>query len=215
MRRVSHAPSVDSALPAWMLEVDEHDDTDSIDANILENLDIDTQLIFTIILWTMIRPLSNITASIKPERHPLKYRPSHSYWGAFGVMAVYGAILWMAKLPNATWVFGIVVGASIFEHFTARTFVHISHTVHINLLGYSIFPLIPFALLVVLIRPSYLYALLGEIFIVLWSTYIGYISYVDICGPPDQHTNEKWSLLCYPILLMNIYLISLLPYADD
>jgi hypothetical protein len=215
-RQVSSKHEPQSGLPAWMFEVDEFDDTEaSAESNILEDLDIDLHLIFTIILWTILRPLSTCTRSIKKERHPLKFRPSHSYWGPAGVMALYAAILWMANLPNATWVFGIVIGTSVFQHLTARVFLRPSHTLHVILLGYSIFPLVPFALLDVLIRPSYIYVLAGEIFVVLWSTYVGYVSYIDTCGPPETHTRDKWPLLYYPILFMNVYLISLLPYTDD
>lgn len=205
-----------SGLPAWMFEVDEYDETDAADKHILEELDIDLPLILNIILWTVIRPLSICTSRIKREKHPLKYRPSYSsYWGPSGVMALYATILWLAKLPNATWVFGIVLVGSFFQHLAARVFLRVPHTIHVILLGYSVFPIVPFAIIDVLLRPPYIYTLLCEIFIVLWSTYIGYVSYIDICGPLETHTRDKWPLLYYPILLMNIYLISLLPYPDD
>lgn len=217
MRRGAHKPpEANSGLPVWMFEVDEFDETDIHDSHILEELDIDLPLILNVMLWTMIRPLSACTNRVKRERHPLKFRPSYnSYWGASGVMALYAAILWLAKLPNATWVFVIVLAASVFQHLTARVFIRTPHTIHVILLGYSIFPLVPFAILNVLIRPPYLYALVGEIGVVMWSSYVGYVSYIDICGPIEPHTQDKWPVLYYPILLMNIYLISLLPYADD
>lgn len=217
-RAQSAKPSEEAAsgLPAWMFEVDEYDETDAADTNILEELDLDFHLIFSIILWTIIRPLSACTRRLKMERHPLKFRPAYtSYWGPSGVLAAYAAILWLADLPNATWVFVIVIGASFFLHLTSRVFLRPPHTIHVILLGYSVFPLVPFAIVDVLVQPQYLYAVLGEIFVVLWATYVGYVSYIDICGPLESHTKEKWPLLYYPILLMNIYLISLLPYDGD
>lgn len=75
-------------LPDWIFDVDEVDD--SPDINILQELDIDVPLVYSVIIWMMFHPWYWFfcSSSITPSPHPLSSPTSQKeFWGPCGVVS--------------------------------------------------------------------------------------------------------------------------------
>jgi len=84
---------------------------------------------------------------------------------------------------------------------------------HVAILGYSILPLIPFVAAEYLIQPPLFFVTALNWMAVIWATLSAYLAYVDNYFNIHEKRSEdsrRFSLI-FPVLLMEIYLISLLP----
>jgi hypothetical protein len=76
-------------LPDWIFDVDDIDDIPDI--NILQELDVDAHLIYSVILWMTIHPWYWFfcSSSIAPRPHPLSSPASQKeFWGPCGVVRI-------------------------------------------------------------------------------------------------------------------------------
>jgi hypothetical protein len=81
---------------------------------------------------------------------------------------------------------------------------------HIALLGYSFSPLIPFAAVIVLVNMPIWLATVLEIISIIWASISAILSYSMILSVSPQQ-RPRLKLLFPVVILMEIYLISLIP----
>ena len=148
------------------------------------------------------------------DRHPLIASTTQShidFWGPCLVVSLYGAILWLARVPDVPWLYVIWSAGAAFNHLVCRAWFNPSKLmVHSALLGYSVTPLIPLAGLRLVLRPAVWLIYLIEIIAVFWATLAAILSYVIICNAPSDK-KHRLTLLVPSVLLMEMYIISLLP----
>ena len=177
---------------------------------------MDYDALYNLLSWTFVRPLAIILNGLGRTRPYAKFNPPASFLGPTCMVGVYASLLWLAKLPNETWTFAIILLTCAFQHLTARVFVSKSDFgIHYNILGYCMCPLILVALFVLLIKPPLLILIFVECTGVVLSTTASYLAYHDIYNFSDAKTKSRRILLFWPILLMNIYFVSLLPASDE
>lgn len=148
------------------------------------------------------------------DRHPLLTTSNQThidFWGPCMVVSLYGAILWMARVPDVPWIYVIWSLGATFNHFVCRVWFNPSKLmIHSALLGYSITPIIPLAGLIIILRPQIWLVYLFECIAIFWSTLAAILSYVIICNAPSDK-KHRLKMLIPSIILMEMYLISLLP----
>ena len=117
-------------------------------------------------------------------------------------------------LQDILWVFIIWCLASFFQHLVARVFiVNSTISIHIAIMGYSVLPLIPLIAIEFLIQPPFFIAMTLNWIAIIWATFSAYLAYIDNCTSCHDklfEDNRRYSLI-FPVLLMEIYMISLLP----
>lgn len=177
---------------------------------------VDYNALYNLLSWTFVRPLAIILNGLGRTRPHATFNPPSSFLGPTCMVGVYASLLWLAKLPNETWTFAIILITCSFQHLTARVFVQKSEFgTHYTILGYCICPLIFVALFVLLIKPPLVILILVEVIGVTLSSTASYLAYHDIYNFSDEKIKDRHVLLLWPILLMNIYFVSLLPAGDE
>ena len=182
MRR-SH-PSQPDLLPAWIFDVDESDDMMS-NQTILEALEIDlfqiqrTSVYVLTIMWIF---LGN---RINPSRpgstlHPMVGEKQQEFWGPFAVVSLFTFLLWVGKVRNVPWIFVIWILFSLFAHFVARVNFNSTLALHISILGYSVLPIIPLSIVIIIFRPAVWLASAMQVFSVAYASVTAYISYIAL-----------------------------------
>lgn len=152
------------------------------------------------------------------EKHPLSIltssssssQPTIDFWGPCAVMSTYVAILWLGRVRDGPWAYVIWSFAAIFHHFIMRASSKSTLLMHMALLGYSIAPIIPFALIIVLFHPPVWLATVLEVLAVVWSSSSAILTYISI-SIISQESKHRLSLLFPSVLLTEMYFIALLP----
>jgi hypothetical protein len=150
-------------------------------------------------------------------RHPL-YRIANSktenaidFWGPCSVFSLYGAILFAARVKEVPWLYVIWSVGATFNHLVCRVWLPSSKLLmHMALLGYSATPLIPFAIVIALVRPPIWVSYLLEMAAILWAASAAVLSYNIVFSGPSEK-KSRLLLLLPSVILMELYLISLLP----
>jgi hypothetical protein len=129
------------------------------------------------------------------------------------VISIYGALLWLDRVRDVPWLYVIWSLASLFNHMVCRVFLKSSHVMaHISLLGYSVTPIIPLATLVVVLRPPIWICTVLVLLAVAWSSLAAITSYFIVFKTvADAEERRKLMLVLPSVVLMELYLISLLP----
>ncbi len=150
------------------------------------------------------------------ERHPLHVISSSSqqqidFWGPCLVYSLFGLVLWLAHVKDVPWSYIIWSLAALFNHLVCRVWLSSSKLMlHVALLGYSVAPVIPFAAIIVIVRPSIFLTCFIELVAVTWASSSAILSYRLICtGPTDK--KHRLGLLVPSIVLMHLYIVSLIP----
>ena len=102
-----------------------------------------------------------------------------------------------------------------------------SYALHISVLGYSLLPIIPFSILILVFRPPVWLASSLQILSVVWASMAAYMSYLDLVIEKITHSDSTSNLtsvnrmnadkngilflLCIPVVLMEMYVTSFLP----
>lgn len=150
------------------------------------------------------------------KRHPLhassapNSRRTIDFWGPCAVVSAYCIILWIGRVREVPWVFFVWACAAVLNHLVSRVWCHSSLMIHVALLGYSIVPLIPFSLLIVILRPSTPIGLSMEFVSIVWASLAAATSYNTIFAvSAEQRPRLR---LLYPAgILMTLYFTSLIP----
>jgi hypothetical protein len=149
------------------------------------------------------------------KRHPLhassvNNRYSIDFWGPCSVVSVFSLVLWIGRVKEVPWIYVIWSFAAVFNHLVSRVWYRSTLMIHIALLGYSIVPLIPFTLLILMFNPPFWLSTCLELLGIIWATLSAITSYTTIITVPAEHRSSI--RLLYPvIILMDLYLTSLMP----
>jgi len=205
---------------AWIFDVDEEDlDIVSGDVPLLKELEIDLNHIYRSILWMFTSPWTRFCgrswhSHVLEGRHPIHVSSSVTidFWGPCAVVSCYGALLWLGHVKDVPWTYVIWTCAAVFNHLTSRVFFSTSSIMlHYAIMGYSVAPVIPLAGIILVLHPPIWLATLIECAAVLWASLSALLSYLMICRHIPQSDKKRLLLLVPSILLMELYLISLLP----
>ena len=153
------------------------------------------------------------------KKHPFHSMGLHSdhksidFFGPCAIISLFGLVLWLGRVRDVPWVYVIWSIAYVINHFISRVWCKSSLMMHIALLGYSVAPIIPFVAIIVFINMPVWLATCLEILSVLWASTSAILSYSMILSVSLQ--NQGRMKLLYPIvILMEIYLVSLIPIGD-
>ncbi|RYY70176.1 hypothetical protein EON63_22900 [archaeon] len=119
-------------------------------------------------------------------------------------------MLWLGRVKDVVWIFVIWSLAATFNHLISRVFYHSSLMIHIALLGYSVTPMIPIALIILLFGPPVWLAGLLQTLGVVWASASAILSYSTIVTIATEH-KKKLNLLFPTVVLMTLYITSLIP----
>jgi hypothetical protein len=152
------------------------------------------------------------------ERNPLYISNTNSnisnnnidFWGPCSVISLYGLILWLGRVKDVPWIYVIWSLAAVFNHLVNRVWFNSTLMIHFSLLGYSVAPLIPFAAIILLICPPIWFSTILEIVSIIWSSSSAILSYFTIINLTEEN-KSKLKLLFPIVVLMEMYLISLIP----
>lgn len=150
------------------------------------------------------------------KKHPFHKTGLHSdsrsidFFGPCSMVSLYALVLWLGRVRDVPWVYVIWSVAAIVNHFISRVWCKSSLMIHIALLGYSFSPLIPFAAIIVFINMPIWLATTLEIISIMWASIAAILSYSMILSIAPQNT-PRLKLLFPVVILMEIYLISLIP----
>jgi len=240
-----HSYQHQQQLPSWIFDVDEFDDlTDA------ENLDlIDPEVIR--ILCSMWRfclktlPLAVLTCGCRDTgglmmKLDLEAKDFGNVWGPLAVVGSFMLVLWAGAVKDATWALFIWTAASTVSHLIGRASLKTSKLViHMGILGLSILPLVPIALIIVIFDPTNWVRTVLSTLGILWATSVSSLCHRSVYGyyprPRSSSTsvtesssaeergkplsasaagrrveNQTLSLLVVPALLQHIYLLSFL-----
>jgi hypothetical protein len=157
-------------------------------------------------------PIYRIFGKLK-EKHPFAASSSNSnidFWGPCCLVSFYGFILWLGKVKDIPWIYVIWCLASFLNHLVCRVWYNSTIMMHASLLGYSVTPIIPIAAIILLISPPVWISTILESICIVWSASAAVLSYYTILIVSIEHKN-KLKLLIPAVILMEIYLISLIP----
>ena len=198
-------------LPHWIFDVDEDDDPLDMRQNtsLLQELEIDLEQISTCVVWMLVEPWRQLFAWAQTAgAHPIHRATNIDFWGPATCVTVYGALLWLCNVRDVPWIYIIWTAGAVFNHLTSRAWSNASSLLlHLAIMGYSLCPLIPIATLIVLTRPPLWLANGLEAAALLWAAVAAYLSYCMIW----RTASARVSLLAPPIVLMQLYMMSLLP----
>lgn len=150
------------------------------------------------------------------KKHPLHKTGLHSdnrsidFFGPCSMVSLYALVLWLGRVRDVPWIYVIWTVAAVVNHFISRVWCKSSLMIHIALLGYSFSPLIPFAAIIVFINMPIWLATILEIISIMWASIAAILSYSMILSIAPQNT-PRLKLLFPVVILMEIYLISLIP----
>jgi hypothetical protein len=176
-------PTAVELLPDWVFDVDETDEAPSSSQSILQELEIDIVHIRKVSTYMLSNVLIKAYKVFDPRYvmtdtvHPLAGDSSFEFWGPFAVVSLYTAILWLGRVRNVSWIFFVWIFFSFFMHIVARVSFKSTYALHISILGYSFLPIIPFSVMVVLIRPPVWLASTAQSIAVAWAAASAYTSY--------------------------------------
>jgi hypothetical protein len=163
----------------------------------------------------LIGPCFHLTG--KPnKKHPLHNMGLHSenrsidFFGPCSIVSLYGLVLWLGRVRDVPFVYLIWSIAAILNHLVSRVWCKSSLMIHVALLGYSVSPLIPFAAIIVFVHMPIWLATLLEVISILWASVAAVLSYSMILSVAPTF-KARLKLLFPVVLLMEIYLISLIP----
>ena len=132
--------------------------------------------------------------------------------GPCTIVSLYGAILWIGNVRDVPWIYIIWLVASIFNHFICRVwFTHPKLLLHSALLGYSITPILPLTSIHVIFHPPFFISVMIILCSLAWSSFSAIMAYSVICSNASQEERQRLLLLVPSIVLMEAYLLSLLP----
>ena len=130
----------------------------------------------------------------------------------FGVVCLYGMILWLAELPHSPWVLVIWMLATTFSHIVGRNFLqNSSFSIHSVILGYSVTNLIPIAILSIIFKKEMFLMDILKFISIVYATISAFITNLHICFISASAKESTRYLLVMPTFLMHIYMISLIP----
>ena len=135
---------------------------------------------------------------------------NHIILGPCTVVSLYCLILWLGRVKDVAWIFVIWSVAAVMNHLVSRVFYHSSLMIHIALLGYSMTPIIPFAAIILFLRPPLWLATILELFSIVWASTSAILSYSTIVSISVEN-KPKLNLLFPIVILMELYITSLLP----
>ena len=237
----AHTASI--PLPDWLFDIDAEDEPVDPQKTIWEELSIDKVKMYNNIRWSFIRPvkflfkldmkkdddnyynshivnseLDNTTASIVDKAN---VSIKNDFWGPCLLLSMYALLLWMAQVRNPPWVYVIwAVSATVLHLITRVWYSKSTLTLHYELLGYSVTPLIPVIALIVISRPPLWIAYVLELAAVVWSSTASFYSYklfltteVLECSSPnkDNSRNNNINKLVPPLVLFYMYLVAIVP----
>mmetsp|Transcript_12737 Transcript_12737/g.43069 ORF Transcript_12737/g.43069 Transcript_12737/m.43069 type:complete len:211 (+) Transcript_12737:68-700(+) len=202
-------PRLGDVLPAWMFDVEEGPDEVPGEAlPLLEELEIDFNLILRTVAWMLVRPWSRGDGSTPFNED------SHEFWGPFIVVLLYGIVLLGGQFRDLPWVLVIWLCASGFVHLTLRLQrPQVVMGLSFAILGYSVIPLIPVALVLLVTRVRGLPLTLLQFFGVVWSSRCAILGFTQslklgaVEGAAGRR--DRPLLLLFPIVLMELYFASL------
>lgn len=219
-------------LPSWIFDIDDFDeDIVPQQKSLLEELEIDPHHIYRYhlcpkciifntvvhrnIMWMLISPCNRILGRPYYKRHPLYASTTNKqavdFWGPCGMVSLLILILWIGRVKDVPWIYVIWSVAAIFNHFVTRPWYPSSLLTHVALLGYSIVPLIPFAAIILIMKPPVLIKTILEVFGIIWGSSAAILSYLTVIVTTSFEAKSKMTLLYPMVVLMQLYLVSLLP----
>lgn len=227
----------ESHLPDWIFDVDSDDDDDDVNStgnvSLLSELEIDLQLVYDSCMYSILHPIrsiysiccnrvnsnnSNQARLVVIHDHPLlhiyKSNAHIDFWGPCSVVTIYGAILWLGEVRYVAWIYMIWLFTSLFNHYVSKVWLaNPSIMLHFSLLGYSLVALLPLVTCIVLFGLPLWLAYIFELFAVAYSSAAAYLAYRNICynSSASCAPDGRVSLLLPPCILMNLYLVALLP----
>lgn len=206
-------------LPHWIFDVDEDDDPLDMRQNVslLQELEIDLQQISTCVVWMFAAPWKALFGWAQAAgAHPIHRATNIDFWGPCTCVTLYGALLWFCNVRDVPWIYIIWTTGSVFNHLTSRAWSNASSTMlHLAIMGYSVSPLIPIAGLIVITHPPIWLANVLECAALIWAATAAYLSYYMVwrAAASAQHRPHV-ALLGPPILIMQLYMMSLLPIRE-
>lgn len=153
---------------------------------------------------------SGSTRTSPSNSNKQQYR--HDFWGPCAVVTLYGLLLSLGSGRDVSWVYVVWCGSAIFMHLICRVWCDIStFSLHFAVIGYSISPMIfPMSLLILVLKPVRWISFLLEAMAVILASHAAFCSYRHVCKfTPAEATRS--SLLILPIVVTNLYFMSLLP----
>jgi len=167
------------------------------------------------ILWMYFGPCFQLTG-MPNKKHPLHKTGLHSenrsidFFGPCSMVSLFSLVLWLGRVRDVPWVYVIWAVAAVMNHFITRVWCKSSLMIHIALLGYSLSPLIPFAAIIVFVNMPIWLATILEIVSVVWASLGAILSYSSVLSISPQNS-QRLKLLFPVVILMEVYLISLIP----
>ena len=154
--------------------------------------------------------------TLLPNGYNLNMEPKNDFWGPCIVISIYGAVLWLDRVEDVPWLYVIWTLASVFNHFVCRVFYKSSRLlIHYTLLGYSIIPILPFTIIIIICSPPVWMCTVLEVIAVIWSSSAAILSYVNVfrkaISTDGRSSTDRLSLTYPTIVLMQVYLITLIP----
>ena len=189
--------------------------------------------LYSNVKWFLFTPLKLlIYRSTLHEPHPFTkttYNANNTsnqhidFYGPFILISIYGLFLLIIRVNNVPWLYLIWLLGAVFNHLVCRVWCNnTSIQLQLSLLGYSIAPLCIFSIFIYVTRKIIFLSLILQFICIIYCTSITILSYYMICNTSSQVGTEvasvkhqsKWhkvSLLIPPVLLMQIYLLSMIP----
>lgn len=132
-------------------------------------------------------------------------------WGPCLTLSIYVFLLWLARVRYVPWLFVVWIFASIFNHMVMRVWYFASDLdIHFAILGYSVWPILLFSIILILFRLPDWISIPIQVVALIWASFSSLLSYLLIF-PSSPDIRHKFALLIPPILLMEVYLISVIP----
>ena len=186
-------------FPSWIFDVDESDENLISDQTLLQELDIDlthirkTLKFMQYVVLIKILNIVNFKHRVSPIiiENPLILDKAPEFWGPFAVVSVYALVLWLGKVRNVSWIFLIWLTFSFFNHLVTRVTFKSTYALHMYVMGYSIVPIVPWLLMIIIFRPAVWLASSIQIISIIWASITAYISYSTLLS------NRLLSLVLY------------------
>ncbi len=154
------------------------------------------------------------------ERHPLltigslpdQGKKNIDFWGPCGIVSLYIAILRLADVKHVPWVYMIWSLAAVFNHLVTRTVLAGASSVslHLSVLGYSVCPIVIFTAPLLLFSPTPTVFLCIQCVAALYASLSALLAYIALFQL-QLDARHKLALIIPPVLLMELYLLSILP----
>jgi hypothetical protein len=126
------------------------------------------------------------------------------------VVSVYGLVLWLGRVKDVPWIYLIWGVGGLVNHLISRVWSSSTLLIHSALLGYSVAAIVPFAWVILFLRPPVWLSTLLEVLSILWSSSAAILSYSMIFSLSAE-TKPRLNLLFPCVVMMEVYFVSLLP----